>query len=207
MSLSGGGKYSRTLAGRVMKQRFFVVCEGEKTEFGYFKEFAHFLRTHNVQIKAVSAQGGSCVQVVDFAILQKKKKVCDGFDQLWVVFDRDEMEHKSFIESVEKAKRAGFKVAYSNQAFELWLLMHFEAIEEPMHRKIYAKKLSFHLGFEYTKSLNSRVLFKALEPKMELALSNAQRNFKIKELNQNPYGESVTTVFECVQNLLNQLKT
>ena len=56
---------------------------------------------------------------------------------VWCVFDRDknideaqnERSNIEFDEAIALARRRGIKVAWSNDAFELWVLLHFEAVE------------------------------------------------------------------------------
>ncbi|HMZ32282.1 MAG TPA: RloB family protein, partial [Methanoregulaceae archaeon] len=50
-------------------------------------------------------------------------------DIVWVVFDKDssdenETKIKRFEDAFTIAEKENFKVAYSNEVFELWLLLH-----------------------------------------------------------------------------------
>ena len=57
--------------------------------------------------------------------------------RIWCVYDRDKEEtpaklskgNISFDESIKTANSNGIKVAWSNDAFELWILLHFEEID------------------------------------------------------------------------------
>ena len=64
------------------------------------------------------------------------------YDHYWVVFDKDNTQNQTFNESIDLARRNGFQVAYSNQAFELWFLLHFDYISGPLHRNHYAARLT-----------------------------------------------------------------
>ena len=44
---------------------------------------------------------------------------------MWLVFDRDEWRAEVFNQVIAQAERKNIQVAYSNQAFELWYLLHF----------------------------------------------------------------------------------
>jgi hypothetical protein len=76
---------------------------------------------------------------------------------VWCVYDRDVnrnlaeatakiKDDVSFDESINTAKNKGFNVAWSNDAFELWVLLHFEDIdptdEKWTHRDNYYSKLT-----------------------------------------------------------------
>ena len=93
-----------------------------RTEPDYFKAF----RMTAATVKAVG-QAMNTTSLVSKAISirdadQKKKRT---YDQCWVVFDKDDFPAKDFNEAITLAEKNGFKVAYSNQAFEYWFLLHF----------------------------------------------------------------------------------
>ena len=113
---------SRPQGTRVVKQSFLIVCEGMCTEPDYFRAF----RMTTATIKAVG-QGMNTISLVNKAISIrdtdiKKKRI---YDQCWVVFDKDDFPASDFNQAIALAERNGFRVAYSNQAFEYWFLLHF----------------------------------------------------------------------------------
>ena len=61
------------------------------------------------------------------------------FDRVWVVFDRDDFN--DFNEAIALAERKGYKAAWSNEAFELWYLLHFIYLDTAISRADYIKKL------------------------------------------------------------------
>lgn len=68
-------------------------------------------------------------------------------DFVWAVFDKDDADENEtkinrFNDAFKIAERENIQIAYSNEAFELWLLLHISYIEEskPLSRsEIYAK--------------------------------------------------------------------
>ena len=54
------------------------------------------------------------------------------FDEVWCVFDMDvqnsDKDFANFDNSIDRAKSLGYNVAYSNDCFELWLLLHYKDI-------------------------------------------------------------------------------
>ena len=74
-----------------------------------------------------------------------------GFDHLWIVFDKDDFPDEHFNEAVFDAKRKNIEAAYSNESFELWLLLHFEFLNSAIGRNQYADKLNKYMGV-YKKS-------------------------------------------------------
>ena len=56
-------------------------------------------------------------------------------DEVWVVFDKDDADANAakiqrFKDAFEIAKKENFEIAYSNEVFELWLLLHFTNVEK-----------------------------------------------------------------------------
>lgn len=120
---------SRPQGIREVKQSFLIVCEGMCTEPDYFKAF----RMTTATIKAVG-QGMNTISLVNKAISirdtdMKKKRT---YDQCWVVFDKDDFPANDFNQAIALAERNGFRVAYSNQAFEYWFLLHFNLYRGPI---------------------------------------------------------------------------
>ena len=73
---------------REMRQRFLIVCEGEKTEPNYFNGF----RVPKAVVKVVGT-GENTIRVVEKAI---KRMAEDDYDQVWCVFDRDIFPEENF---------------------------------------------------------------------------------------------------------------
>lgn len=104
------------------RKLILIVCEGENTEVDYFKQF----RIANVTILPIGI-GMSTTKLVKETEkkrmeLEKRKKI--RFDEVWVVFDKD--DNSDFDEAIHLAKSKNYKVAYSNQAFEYWFVLHFQ---------------------------------------------------------------------------------
>ena len=74
------------------------------------------------------------------------------YDETWVVFDRDSFDAAQFDNAIHSAEAAGMNVAWSNEAFELWYILHFESRQTGMRRSEYKKCLSQHLETPYKKN-------------------------------------------------------
>jgi len=133
-----------TLEIRNMRPRILIVCEGKKTEPNYFRSF----RVTN----DVYGEGIETIRVVEEAI---RRNDTDGpFTQIWCVFDRDDFPPDNFdnaIHMVRSREQEGFRVAYSNEAFELWYLLHFEYLDSAVRRTHYIEKLDRLIGRQYKK--------------------------------------------------------
>ena len=93
------------------------------------------------------------------------------YDQIWCVFDRDSVPAQRFNEAFALANRTGFRIAYSNEAFELWYLLHFNFYNTGISRADYIEKLVPLLGHNYTK--NSSSMYRELHTRQSDAIRNA----------------------------------
>jgi hypothetical protein len=101
-----------------------VVCEGAKTEPGYFTAFcqAHGIHAH---VRVCGEECGSHPKsVVDYAAkeMRRAKRDRNPFERTWCVFDRD--AHEEFSAALDRARSLKIGVALSNPCFELWYLLH-----------------------------------------------------------------------------------
>jgi len=91
-------------------------------------------------------------------------------------------------------------VAYSNEAFELWYLLHFNYYITAISRQDYMDKLSDLLKYKYEK--NSEIMYKELKNKQKKAIQHAKKLYSTYEPNHNPEKNNpCTTVFRLVERL------
>lgn len=191
--------FSRRRPTRLEKESFLIICEGENTEPEYFKSF----RLSSARVKTISyTNKGNAINFVNEAILEKNKRGND-FDNYWVVFDMDANTKQDFNRAIQLAKTNKFKVAYSNQAFEFWYLLHFSYIQNKMHRRLYKRKLDELLPFPYDKDKDTaKKMYAALLNKQNDAIINATNVYdKIGNHLSPADEESSTTVFQLVEAL------
>ena len=152
------------------KDTFLIICEGEKTEPNYFKSF----RVKSAQIK-VWGEGANTLSLVKRTkeIVEDYIKEGVTYDQVWCVFDRDSFSKANFNDAFSFAQRNKIRVAYSNEAFELWYLLHYDYLNTGVSRKQYIKKLTDRLGFKYKK--NSKSIYQYLLEKQPTAIKNAKK--------------------------------
>ena len=172
-------------------QRFLIVCEGEKTEPAYFDGF----RVPSVDIK-IKGAGKDPLTLVNLAHRLRGK---DRYDQVWCVFDRDDVPREQFEQALAQAKRRKIEVAYSNQAFELWYLLHFHYCNTAVTRKDYVNRLSRELQRDYQK--NDTALYRELLPKQNDAIQNAERLLQTYHPHNPASDDPSTTVHRLVQEL------
>jgi RloB-like protein len=183
----------RKLDLREVKQRFLIVCEGEKTEPYYFKGF----RVPKVVIE-IKGAAGDPTRLVNSA---KKLADEDEYDQIWCVFDRDEgaWTAQNFNNALQNAKTYNFQVAYSNECFELWYILHFQFLNTGLPRSDYEDKLSELLSQKYRK--NDPTIYQQLLEKQQVAIKHAQKLLAIYDRPNPEQDNPSTTVHLLVQAL------
>jgi len=153
------------IALREYSDSILIVCEGEQTEPNYFKSFL----TTGVKIKIIG-KGKNTLTLVEDAVSEWKSCAEEGifFEKLWCVFDKDDFppehynhafktvktEEKKLNEQYSKKtdRNISIKIAYSNQAFELWYLLHYDYHTSGIHRRRYGSMLTTRLKKKYKKN-------------------------------------------------------
>ena len=177
---------------REVKQRFLIVCEGEKTEPNYFRSF-RLPTTVVIDIKGLGENPSKLVQSAN------DLKDREDYDQVWCVFDRDSWTKEDFNNAIASAINYNFRVAYSNEAFELWYVLHFEFLNTGIPRSDYMKKLTSLLGHKYEK--NSLTIYDDLFDKQSTAIKNAEKLLKQYDPQKPVEDNPSTTVHFLVQEL------
>lgn len=120
---------------RELKVYFLIVCEGEKTEPNYFKSFPLNVGSY---VYDLTFEGGgiNTKKVVEKAI-ELRDSSTQKYDRVWAVFDKDSFPMNQFNGAISKAVANNISCAWSNEAFELWYLLHFYNRNTPMSRKEY----------------------------------------------------------------------
>jgi hypothetical protein len=96
------------------------------------------------------------------------------------------------------------KVAYSNQAFELWYVLHFCYMQNANGRVAYRKMLDKFLGFKYEK--DDPRMYQILLSKMDKAIENAKKLLEEYDHPRPGQNDPSTRVHELVLELREQSK-
>ena len=194
---------------------FLIVCEGQNTEPGYFESFP----VASKQVVTIGT-GTSKTSLVNLAIRESRKAENKG-REVWCVFDYDIKRDqeaalkRDFNEAIALATRQSFKVAYSNDSFELWFILHYQYLINRLTRHQYypiIEKLWNINNYEkYCKSIRfSRTIYERLQndpnANQERAIQFA-KNLKEEHAHKD-YCDHVpcTTVYELVEELNKYLK-
>ena len=102
--------------------------------------------------------------------LKLRNKSNQKFDRVWAVFDRDSFKSTSFNSAILKAKANGIDCAWSNEAFELWYLLHFHNRVTAMDRKEYEEAIEEAVNDKLGNS-QKKFVYKKNEPNMYLLIN------------------------------------
>lgn len=187
-------KYSRNKRNkREQNNVILIVCCGETEEL-YFKEFN--IDLGEIKIKPIT-HSKDPVSIVKHALILKERK---KYREVWCVFDYDDYEN--FDEAIQLCKKSEIRVAFSNQAFEYWFILHYEKANRPIHRDKYKNILSKYMSKPYEKAKSD--MYNLLKPNMESAIENAKiiHQIHIRDRGLPSSWESCTTVYKLVEELL-----
>ena len=191
---------------RETRKRFLIVCEGEKTEVNYFKAFT-VPKKIEVMVKG---EGKNSLSLVNKAIqIIDNLKQDDSFDQIWCVFDKDNCSKEQFNQAEGLAKEQNIKIAYSNEAFEIWFILHFQYLDIATSRSEYLKILTNQmkkhglLNEQEQYEKNREDMYEKLKPYQRTAITNAAKLIQDRdEAKKHPFDANPsTTVQELVQEL------
>lgn len=213
-----GRNLRRKAATRKSADRILIICEGSKTEPQYLDEIRQELRLSTAHVFVIgAAEGNDPLSVVNYA----EKLFLTGdphrrieprdFDQVVVVFDRD--DHHSYHPALTRANqlhlkmknnikaKVPFEVCASVPCFELWLLLHFESVLEPIHRTEVYQRLKQHID-KYEKG--DQGLWKRTKANLDTA--NQRALHLAEQTTRNNDAGPYTDMHTLVERLLNLTK-
>jgi hypothetical protein len=194
---------------KLEKPTILIVCEGKNTEPSYFRQF----KLSTATIKPIG-EGYNTVSLVNRAKQLSEERT---YEQVWCVFDKDDFSNTDFNNAVQIAEANNFGVAYSNQAFEYWIILHFNDHQGGgMNRNDYDDKINELLkdfGITYdgkSSKIITDEIFELLEGidtkinkvRRDLAIERAKKNYAFFDHTNYAEEESSTTVFKLVEELI-----
>ena len=187
-----GRKVRKEAVRDLIPYRILIVCEGEKTEPSYFKtlkdllevKFRDLVDLKKVNLKELIEIDGSGKNTKSLVrhTLRLKAQASIPFGHVWCVFDKDSFTNEQFNSAIINAEKEDIEVAWSNEAIELWFLLHFEYISTGITRYQYIDKLncifkSIGLG-KYEKNMDGIYNILKEYGSQDFAIGNAKRLLK-----------------------------
>ncbi len=177
-------------------ERYLIVCEGKKTEVLYFEGIIEKLKEHNIdkinlehkKFDRITVEGtGKNTESLISCVEKLVRKAAIPYGQIWCVFDKDSFSDEQFNNAIMQAESKGYNVAWSNECFELWFILHFDYLQSAISRKEYFQKIdkifkekNINNGI-YEKNIED--IFKILEDKTNVAIKNSNKLLKLHEDN------------------------
>ncbi len=200
---------------RASYDRILIISEGSKTEPNYFREIraAYRLHTANVEVRP-SELGTAPIQVVQYAQElfengdRHKNIQRRSFEKVYAVFDRD--EHRSYHDALVLAASLDgklrndakqpirFQVIASVPSFELWLLLHYENIQAPLHRDEVMRRLKQHIPGYDKGATNAFAITRA-----HLSVATQRAETLAQRFSAHTDPEPFSAVFDLVRLLTN----
>lgn len=188
--------------------RIIIFCEG-KTEKYYFDYFAEIIKKNkytDVEVVLETANGNarSVLNCANQFMADEHHNQKFSTYGKYLAFDCDAPPH---IQSVI-GEANEYELLISNYLFELWLLMHFEDVEEKMSKREIYRHLTSYLRNSYTKGHKGKIREIVQNGSIEKAIDNARTLEKqymdegksiftdIKEM--NPY----TSVYKLIEQFM-----
>jgi len=190
------------------RKYYLIVCEGEKTEPNYFQSFQKHLPPKVQTIKIVG-EGKNTIDVVERAIELKKERMenvaLPNFNESWAIYDRDSFPKERVNAAFDLARRNNISNGFSNEAFELWYILHFNFLDTPNTREQYIDILNNifldKIGKKYAK--NSEDIYSVLETHGNQNLAHRYAKKLSNQFKNNLPSDSKpsTTIHKLVKSL------
>ncbi len=194
---------------RTEKKHILIALEDTKSSRFYIKDL---LKDKNIIPHIVFAKHiGTDPKSVLKAIKKFEEENPDiKYDKAWLIIDRDSFSKENFKGTLETARQKEICVAYSNECYELWLLLHFKNVASHKTREEIKKELNEefkkHFNLKYEKS--EKHVYGMLIDRQEKAIQRAKKlieniikvDGKLDPYNNNP-STKIYLLIECLNNL------
>ena len=192
------------------RSKFYILTNGRETEKNYFDLIKSKKSIFDVKVEY---QNSNPVQLVMYASQYLREA-----NQVWCVFDIDNnFNDGTLIQAIKLAEETGVQIAYSNIAFEVWLLSHYQKVESSYDNtrlirqmdKLLREDLRLNRGYDKS---DKELLKKHFLPKLDDAIVNSKVIYqrKVKQHEQEYMGNknyriwewnSSTNVFQLIEAL------
>jgi hypothetical protein len=194
------------------KKVFIIFCEDGAIEPAYFETFrrkdVHVSvhgnkKQHHAQVDLAPEyfRKGGLLEVVEVEGGTREVIRLNDGAQAWCVYDRDKEfndgKDTAFNDSIATANSKGINTAWSNDDFELWILLHFEDVDikdsQYLNRKKYYERLTEiirhrfphvekfqNIRFDYYTTMKSKENFikytyQLMKGRLDIAIERAEK--------------------------------
>jgi hypothetical protein len=217
-----GQKKKREEAHReIQPYRYLIVCEGQKTEPLYFEgirkrindKYGDKIRVKDIKAERIDIDGTgrNTEDLVRYA-LEKKQNALIPYGHIWCVFDKDSFSDQQFNSAIQLCEANELNVAWSNEAIELWFILHFEFLNAGINRQQYIDKLDSYFSQyminngKYEKNLVDIFSILTEYGDMGMAIKHARKLEDLYDKKRTPaQRKPATKVYELIEELLEYL--
>lgn len=195
-------KTKRKIKNKIESKSVLIALEDTKSSRHYFEKL---IKHKGLNGKVIFAEHiGTNPKKVLEAILSHKSSTI--YDKKWIVIDRDSFPRNDFKGTIEEARQKGICVAFSNESYELWILLHFEQVSAYTNRDDLISRLNqiFKEKFRKEYSKASADIYNLIIGQQQTAIKNAKRlvtkhisDYGKINVEQNP----ITMIYQLVECL------
>ena len=152
----GQRKQKKEAEREIAPYRYLIVCEGSKTEPYYFEGIRKLINSKygdKIRVSRINAErieidgtGRNTEDLVNYTI-KKRRDASIPYGHVWCVFDRDSFTDQQFNNAIDMCNAHDIGAAWSNEAVELWFILHFEYLNTGITRDKYIEKLDEYFSF------------------------------------------------------------
>lgn len=191
------------------RSKFIIITNGKESEKNYFEA----LRASHRSIFDIKVEFDNADPV---SLVKRAIRENDRSNQVWIVFDKDEFPSAAVYDAIREAHKHRIGVAFSNAAFEVWLINHFRELRHEhtaselvkeldalLVREGYSKGYSKSDSEVFKKRFVSRIDDAIQSSKISLQKRKAEYDSAIHGSHSYPYCDwnPCTTVHELVEAL------
>jgi RloB-like protein len=155
---------------RPQRKYILIVCEGTKTEPNYFEAIKAKLPRGVMETIDIQGLGKNTLTIIEDGIKLREKALKEKYriyDEVWAVFDKDSFPDRNFNNAINRAESQGIDCAWTNEAFELWYLLHFQYVDVGMSRENYKpfieRELTKKMGKPFSYKKNAVDMYSILQ--------------------------------------------
>jgi len=198
-------KTKRKTKNKSESKAVLIALEDTKSSRYYFEKLIHHKGLSGKIILAKHI-GTNPKKVLEAVEKYKEKNPDTKFEKEWIVIDRDSFSNDDFKGTIEEARQKGICVAFSNESYELWILLHFKQVNAYTNREDLKSHLNkiFKEKFRKEYSKASADIYNLIIGQQQTAIKNAKRlvtkhisDYGKINIEQNP----ITIIYQLVECL------
>jgi hypothetical protein len=194
---------------KYQKKHILIALEDTKSSRFYIKDLLKDkgIIPHIVFAKHIGTDPRSVLKAIEQF---EKENPHIKYDKAWLIIDKDSFSKDNFKGTLETARQKDICVAYSNECYELWLLLHFKDVTSYKTREDIRKELNeeFQKNFNLKYEKSEKHVYGMLIDRQEKAIQRAKTlienilkiDGKLDPYNNNP-STKIYLLIECLNNL------